>query len=292
MKVICIVGPTGVGKTKMSLELAKILNGEIINADSTQVYRTLDIATAKVVDQQGIKHHLIDIKNIDEDYSVYDFQQEARNKIAEIQAKNKTPIVVGGTGLYLKALFYNYDLKEEVKKNNDYEKHTNEQLYEQLLKVDSETLIHKNNRKRVIRALEYYDYYKVPFSKKKSNDKLMYDVVFIGLTTNKEKLYEVINNRVDEMLAVGLIKEAKMIYDSKIRTKAVETPIGYKELFPYFENKNSLEESVLKIKQHTRNYAKRQYTWFNNKMDINWFDVNYDDFNKTINDVLDFIKKA
>lgn len=290
MKVICIVGPTGVGKTKLSIELAKIYNGEIINADSTQVYKGLDIATAKVTEEEkeNIKHHLFDIKEITEDYTVYDYQRDARNKIEELIKNDKTPILVGGTGLYIKACLYDYKFEEETIKQ-DYSNYTNEELYNELISIDPTTEIHINNRKRVERALDYYYSNNETISSKEKTDKLLYDVVFIGLTTDRENLYDRINKRVDIMVKDGLLLEAKKIYDTNIRTKAVLTPIGYKELFPYFEKESSLEECLELIKQRSRRYAKKQYTWFNNQMKINWFNTNYEDFNKTVEEIKKFI---
>ena len=243
-KVIVIVGPTGVGKTKLSIELAKKFNGEIINADSTQVYKNLDIATAKIKEEEkeDIFHHLIDIKNIDEDYTVYDYQKDARNCINDIIKRGKTPIMVGGTGLYIKAALYDYKFDIKQNNSNNYDQYTNEELYSKLLKVDPNTRIHINNRKRVIRALNYYTETNKPLSSKEKTDKLLYDTVIIGLTTDRELLYKRINNRVDQMFDDGLLKEAKKIYNSGIRTKAVLTPIGYKELFPYFDGEKTLEE--------------------------------------------------
>ncbi len=288
--VIVIVGPTGVGKTKLSIELAKKLNGEIINADSTQIYKSLDIATAKIKpnEMEGIKHHLIDIKNIDEDYTVYDFQRDCRLKIDEITKKNKTPIIVGGTGLYIKAALYDYKFNIE-EKINTYENLSNEELYNELIKIDSKTDIHPNNRKRIVRALNYYNNTNEPLSSKIKTNKLLYDAIFIGLTTDRTTLYDRINKRTDEMVKNGLILEAKKIYDTNIRSKAVMTPIGYKELFRYFDNEITLDDSIELIKQRSRKYAKRQYTWFNNQMNINWFNVDFNNFNNTINEVLDFI---
>ena len=291
MKTIVIVGPTGVGKTKLSLELAKRLNGEIINGDSTQVYKGLDIATAKIMDKENIVHHLIDIHDVNYDYSVFDFQKDARLVINELISNNKTPIVVGGTGLYIKALLYDYDFKEEQSFNN-YDDLTDEELYNNLLKVDPNTSIHLNNRKRVMRAIEYYNMYQKPFSEKEKNTNIVIDHILIGLTTDRENLYDIINKRVDSMLSNGLLEEAKRIYLSNIRTKAIMTPIGYKELFPYFEGISSLEDCISKIKQNSRKYAKRQYTWFNNQMDVNWFDVDFDNFNNTVEQVIDYIKKT
>ena len=290
--VVCIVGPTGVGKTKLSIELAKKLNGEIINADSTQVYKELDIATAKVTEseKEGIIHHLIDIKDISEDYTVYDYQKDCRLKIDEITNKGKVPILVGGTGLYIKSALYDYKFEEEGNQNT-YDGYSNEELYDMLIKVDKDTDIHPNNRKRIIRALNYYDNKKEPLSAKEKTDNLLYDTIFIGLTTDRDILYDRINKRVDIMLKNGLIKEAKKIYDTNIRSKAVLTPIGYKELFEYFDLNCTLEESIELIKKRSRRYAKRQYTWFNNQMSVNWFDVDFSNFNNTINEVLNFINK-
>lgn len=290
--VIVITGPTATGKTKLSIELAKKLNGEIINCDSTQIFKELDIATAKVTNEEmdGIVHHLIDIKNMDENYTVYDYQKDARRKISEILNKNKTPILVGGTGLYIKAALYDYKFEEE-KIITNYDNLETEELYDMLIKIDPCNTVHPNNRKRIIRALNYCFSNNKPFSSKEKTDKLLYDTLFIGLSTDRSILYDKINKRVDKMVKNGLIEEAKKIYDSGIRTKAIMTPIGYKELFPYFDNKMSLDDCLDKIKQKSRNYAKRQYTWFNHQMKIKWFDVNYDDFDKTIEEVYNYIEK-
>lgn len=291
--VIVITGPTCVGKTKMSVELAHILNGEIVNADSTQVYKEMDIATAKVSEEEkeNIPHHLFDIKDISDDYSIYDYQQDARLIINDILKRGKIPILVGGTGLYIKAALYNYQFSEEEK--YDYSTYSNSELYQELLKVDPNTDIHMNNRKRVERALNYYKNNKVPMSSKERSSELMYgDVLFIGLTTDRSILYDKINARVDNMVDNGLLDEAFKIYSSGIRSKAVLTPIGYKELFPYFEHKKELYECLDDIKKNSRHYAKRQYTFFNNQLPIKWFYVDYNYFNKTINDVLNYIKNS
>ena len=290
MKVIVIAGPTAVGKTKLSIELAKNLNGEIINADSTQIFKHLDIATAKVTEseKEGIPHHLIDIKELDEDYTVYDYQKDVRLKLDEIIKRGKTPILVGGTGLYIKAALYDYKFEQE-NIESDYSNYTNSELYEMLLRVDPNTEIHINNRKRVERALNYYNVHKKPMSEKEKTETLLYDTIFIGLTCDRDTLYERINKRVDVMLENGLLEEAKKIYDLNILSKAVLTPIGYKELFSYFKGEISKEEAIDLIKKRSRNYAKRQYTWFNNQMNIKWFNTNFDDFNKTINEVINYI---
>ncbi len=287
--VIVILGPTAVGKTKMSVELAKLLNGEIINVDSTQIYKDLDIATAKIKEEEkeGVPHHLFDIKNIEENYTVYDYQKDCRNKIDEILNRKKIPILVGGTGLYIKAALYDYKFNDEV--NDQFENLTNEEIYNKLKELDENIDIHINNRKRLVRALNYCLNNNLKFSEKEKTNKLLYDTIFIGLTTDRNILYDRINKRVDIMIKDGLLEEAKKIYDSNIRTKAVMTPIGYKELFPYFENKKSLEECLELIKQNSRKYAKRQYTWFNNQMDVTWFNVDFDNFNNTIKEVYNYI---
>ena len=287
--VIVIAGPTGVGKTDLSLFLAKKLNGEIINADSTQIYKGLDIATNKIKDQEGIPHHLLDTIDINKDYSVFDYQKDARKEIDEISASGKIPILVGGTGLYIKAALYDYEFSN--KDNNKFDEYNNDELYQKLLEVDPETTIHLNNRVRIINALNYYNVNHKPYSEKQKTDKLLYDTLFIGLTTSRDKLYYKINQRVDQMLTDGLLEEARDLYDSNIRTKAVMTPIGYKELFKYFDKEITLDEAVELIKKRSRNYAKRQYTWFNNQMDLKWFDVNYENFLDTEKEVLEYIVK-
>ncbi len=292
--IIVIAGPTGVGKTKLSIELAKKLNGEIINADSTQIFKELNIATAKVTNKEmeNVPHHLIDIKEITENYTVCDYQKDARKKIKEIEARGHIPILVGGTGLYIKAALYDYEFQEETNHKTDYSNFTKEELYEELLKVDPNTEIHMNNRKRVERALDYFKENHQPFSSKEHTNQLLYDTIFIGLTTDREILYERINTRVEEMLKQGLLEEAKKIYQSMIRTKAVMTPIGYKELFEYFDGNCTLEDSIHCIQQRSRNYAKRQYTWFNHQLPMKWFDVNFKDFNKTIHEVVKYIEEV
>jgi len=284
--VIAIVGPTGVGKTDLSLYLAKKINGEIINADSTQVYKGLDIATGKVKDMQNVNHHLLSFKELDEDYTVFDFQKDARRKIEEIIKKGKIPILVGGTGLYVKATLYDYNFTESST-NNDYSQYSNEELYNRLIKIDPQTDIHPNNRQRIERALDYYEENEELLSTKKSD--ILYESLVIGLTADREILYKKINNRVLKMIEDGLLEEAKKIYNLKIRTKAIMTPIGYKELFPFFEGKEESPNIEL-IKQKSRNYAKRQYTWFKNQMDVKWFDVNYDNFDETCENVYDYVK--
>lgn len=281
--ILCIVGPTGVGKTKLSIELAKRYNGIVVNADSMQVYKELNIGTAKVTEseKENIEHFLFDIKEPTEMYTVYDYQKDLRNIINN--NKDKNIIIVGGTGLYIKAGLYNYVFETENYINNTYDDLTNEELYNLVLNKDSNTSIHINNRKRMIRFLNKKETVK-------DKDKLLYDVKFIGLTTSRDILYDRINKRVDDMIKNGLIEEVKSLYDKNIRSKAIMTGIGYKELYDYFDGNISLEDAINLIKQRSRHYAKRQYTWFNNQMDIKWFDVDFDNFNNTINKVINYIK--
>lgn len=285
-KVIVICGPTAVGKTKISVELAKYINGEIINADSTQIYKKMNIGTAKITEEEkeGIPHHLFDIKEITEEYTVYDYQKDCRKLISEINKRGKTPILVGGTGLYIKAALYNYEFIDEDKTYN-YDNLTSEDLYNQLKEINPNTEIHQNNRKRIERALTYYKNNNILSEFTKKSNKLLYDAIFIGLTTDREKLYERINSRVDKMIDNGLLGEARDLYDLKISSRALLTPICYKELFLYFDGTLKLEESIELIKKRSRNYAKRQYTFFNNQLDIHWYEVDFNNFNITIDKI-------
>lgn len=287
--IVVIAGPTGVGKTELSLFLAHKLNGEVINADSTQIYKGLAIATNKVKDKENIKHHLFDMLDITKDYTVFDYQKDARKAIDDIISRGKTPILVGGTGLYIKAALYDYKFPNKAKEL--YEGYSNDELYAMLKEKDPNTTIHLNNRVRIINALNYINISNKPYSEKEKNDILLYDALFIGLTTDRDILYYKINKRVDKMIEEGLIKEANDIYNTGIRTKAVMTPIGYKELFEYFDGNISKEAAIKLIKQRSRRYAKRQYTWFNNQMKLKWFNVNYDDFKKTEEEILKYIKE-
>ena len=289
-RVIVITGPTAVGKTKLSIELAKKLNGEIINADAMQVYKGLNIGTAKITEEEkeNIPHYLFDIKEVEEEYSIYNYQKDCRKVIDDILRRNKTPILVGGTGLYIKAALYDYKLSEE-KTNNTYDNLKTEEIYKELLKLDKDINIDKNNRRRLIRALNYYKENNTSISNNKTN-KLLYDAIFIGLTTDREILYKKINQRVDNMIENGLLKEVKYYYDKNIKTKPLINGIGYKELYNYFDGLCSKEEAVEKIKQNSRHYAKRQYTFLNHQLNVVWFETDYNNFNNTIEKVSSYIK--
>lgn len=288
-KIIIIAGPTGVGKTKLGVELAKKYNGEIINADAVQVYRGIDIGSAKITEEEkeGIPHHLFDIKEVNEEYTIYHYQKDARNVIDDIISRGKTPILVGGTGLYIKAALYDYKLSEE-KENKTYDNLTNDELYKKLLELDKNIIIDKNNRRRLIRAINYYLENNASISDNKT-DKLLYDVTFIGLTCDRNILYNRINNRVDKMLEDGLLEEVQSFHKKNIRTKVLLSAIGYKELYNYLDGKCSYEEAVSKIKQNSRHYAKRQYTFFNHQIPLTWFEVDFNNFNNTIEKVSTYI---
>ena len=281
--ILAIVGPTGVGKTKLSVELAKKYNAIIINSDAMQVYIGMDIGTAKIKEseKEGIKHYLFDIKNVDINYTVYDYQKDVRKLLEKY--KDRNIILVGGTGLYLKAALYSYEFPDEEPKKETYTNYTNEELYDLAIKKDKNMKIQKNNRQRLIRFL----------NKENNNPKKaepIYDCKYIGLTCERILLYERINNRVEEMFKEGLVREVKSFYDKKINSKALSTAIGYKELYKYFDGEISLEEAKDLIKKNSRHYAKRQYTWFNNQMNINWFQVDFQNFNNTIDEVIKFIE--
>ena len=285
--IICICGPTAVGKTKLSVELAKKYDAEIINFDSVQIYKKMDIVSAKVTpeEQEGIKHHLIDIKDYNEDYSVFDYQRDSRKIIDDLLKDNKNIILVGGTGLYLKASLFDYRFNEEDK-NNDYDSLTIEELITRIEKINPDTKVDKSNKRRLIRELINLEN---NTENTLGNNLLYKDVYFIGLETDRETLYKRINDRVDIMVNNGLLEEAKYFYNLD-RTKAIMTPIGYKELFKYFDNEITLEEAIDLIKRNSRHYAKRQFTFFKNQFDIKWFETNYEDFNKTVNSVIEYIE--
>ncbi len=282
--IISIVGPTGVGKTKLSVELAKKYNAIVVNNDAMQVYKGMDIGTAKPTKEEmdGVTHCLFDFVDAKTNYTVYDYQKDARKLLED--NKDKNIVLVGGTGLYLKALLYDYNFEEETKEVNTYDNLSNEELYELALKKDKNMDIHINNRKRLVRFLNKEN------ESNNNGDKLLYDnVIFVGLTTDRENLYKRIDDRVDEMINLGLLEEVKYFYDNHINSKATNTAIGYKELYQYFDGNISLDEAIDLIKKNSRHYAKRQYTWFNNQMNIKWFNTNYSDFNKTIEEVVNYI---
>ena len=305
-KIICIVGPTASGKTGLAIELAKRIDAEVISADSMQIYKGLDVGTAKVTKEEadGIPHHLIDICNIEDKFSVADFKQMCYDKIEEIRSRGKNVIIAGGTGLYVNAVVYNMNFNEE---NVDYnyrkeleniaKEKGNDYLHSMLENIDPQTAkqIHKNNVKRVIRAIEMAKNVKlksIHMSEEKErikNEKNKYDFLVFCIEQEREYLYNRINLRVDLMLKDGILDEAKKVYDMKLpEDNTCMQAIGYKEFFPYFEGKISLDEAVDTLKKETRHYAKRQMTWFNNKLECIKLDGSKPK-NELVDEILKFI---
>lgn len=281
--VVAIIGPTASGKTALSIRLAKEIDGEIINGDSMQIYRHMDIGTAKITEaeMEGVPHHLLDIKEPTEGFSVAEYQQLVRGKIEEIQARGKMPIIVGGTGLYVQSVLYDFQFaKQEVDEaaRENYYKELEilgpEAMHAKLVQMDpaAAASIHPNNTRRVIRALEMAELAGVSRAEEQFNrgDIPLYNHLIIGLDMDREKLYERINLRVDLMMEAGLVDEVRALYDAGIRDVQAIKAIGYKELYAHFDGLVSLDEAVEQIKQNSRRYAKRQLTYFRNKMDIEW----------------------
>lgn len=287
--IIVIVGPTGIGKTKLSISLAKIYNAEIINGDSVSIYKKLNIGSAKptVEEMDGVIHHLIDIKNLDEDYSIFDYQKDVRKKIDEITKRGKRVIIVGGSGLYLKAALYDYKFDSNTS-NNLYEDLTNEEILSKIKSIDSDIDIHINNRKRLVRTLN-----KLESNEEKTYNKdiCLYPLKIIGLTTSRDILYDRINKRVDSMINTGLIEEVISLKENYNNSRVLNTAIGYKEFHDYLFNNKPLDEVIIEIKKNSRHFAKRQYTFFNHQMDVRWFSVDFDNFQNTINEVNEYIQK-
>jgi len=281
-----LIGPTAVGKTKLSIELAKRFNGEIISGDSMQIYKGMDIGTAKITkeEMEEIPHHLIDIIDPDDSFSVAEFQTLVREKISEITKRGKMPFIVGGTGLYIQAVLYDYQF-EETKTDARYRSELEafaeakgaEALHDRLKEVDplSAEKIPYQNMRRVIRALEilHVTGKKASERQEEQQKEMLYDAAIIGLTMDRELLYSRINERVEKMLDAGLLEEAKGFYDQKLRDCQSIQAIGYKELYKYFDGFSTFEEAIEELKQNSRRYAKRQFTWFRNKMSVQWFNM-------------------
>jgi len=303
-KLLVIIGPTAVGKTKLSIEMAKRYNGEIISGDSMQIYRGMDIGTAKITkkEMESIPHYLIDIKEPYESFSVAEFQQLVRAKIDEIAEKGKLPIIVGGTGLYIQAVIYDYQFSDvpgdeslRRKLEEKAKEIGNEALYKELMEIDPESAaqIHPNNIRRVIRALEIFQLTGKTMKEYQSAQQpdLLYKTALVGLTMEREKLYERINSRVDVMVAEGLLAEVKSLYEQGIRDCQSIQAIGYKEIYDYLEGRESLEDAVDQLKQNSRRYAKRQLTWFRNKMDVKWFDMTHvNHFSKKTEEISHYVE--
>ena len=299
-KVIVICGPTASGKTALSIELAKRINGEVVSADSMQIYKDMDIGSAKVTkeEMQGIKHYLVDCVSPDERYSVANYKLDAKKAIEEILKKGKTPIVVGGTGLYIDALIYEIEY-QDVKINESYRKELEsikqnqglEVLYERAVKIDPEAMkkISPNDSKRIMRVLEIYEATGKNKTEQEAESRLKeipYNYKVFAITMDREKLYERVNKRVDIMIENGLIEEVKELLKKYKEFPTAMQALGYKEVKEYLDGKLTKQEMIDKIKQESRRYAKRQLTWFRKNKQTIWID-GLNDMQKNINIILE-----
>ncbi|MCI8509695.1 MAG: tRNA (adenosine(37)-N6)-dimethylallyltransferase MiaA [Lachnospiraceae bacterium] len=304
--LIILTGPTAIGKTALSLKLAKAVNGEIISADSMQVYQLMDIGTAKITpeEMEGIPHYLIDVLEPMKDFNVVIFQKMAQKAMEEIYAKGKIPIITGGTGFYIQALLYDISFEEtEVSAYREelaayYKKHGAHALHERLREIDpvSYKEIHENNIKRVIRALEFYHDTGYPISKHNTEQKKKespYQFVYFVLNDDRTLLYERIEKRVDEMMRQGLVEEVRKLLEYGCTKDMVSMQgLGYKEIIPYLDGKCSLEEAVYILKRDTRHFAKRQLTWFRREKDVTWIEKSlYDSEEEMLQSMLEALSK-
>ncbi|NLJ90027.1 MAG: tRNA (adenosine(37)-N6)-dimethylallyltransferase MiaA [Clostridiales bacterium] len=306
--LIIITGPTAVGKTELSIRLAKEINGEIISADSMQVYRGMDVGTAKITPDEmgGIRHYLIDILDPKEEFNVVKFKTYAKEAMDEIYSKGKIPIVVGGTGFYIQALLYDVDF-EDSKEDPEYRKqledlaktHGNDYLHDRLKEVDPESAdaIHPNNVKKVIRALEYFKETGQKISdhnKEQRQKESPYNFCYFVLNDDRKNLYERINKRVDIMVEEGLVDEVRGLLDEGCTKDMISMQgLGYKEIIAYLEGEVSLEEAIYTLKRDTRHFAKRQITWFKRENDVIWIDKNKLQYNEDLilDKILEEIRK-
>lgn len=300
-KLLALVGPTAIGKTSLAIKLAQEINAEIISGDSMQVYREVSIGTAKAnaKEQKLVKHYLVDQKSIFDSYSVKEFVDEAQKAANQISAKGKLPFVVGGTGFYLYSLLYNLKLGEQ----KEYQDHisslwqnflrTNgaEKLWLELNKVDpaAASKIPYQNTRRVLRALTVIERSGKKFSQLQAVVKPRYDYLLLGLNSDRQKIYDRINQRVDQMVADGIVAEAQMVYQNRAQVQQLLQAIAYKEFFPYFAGQKDLQSCIADLKKNSRHYAKRQLTYFRNKLDVHWFDPIQDD--DCLNKMLELIRK-
>ena len=286
--IIAIVGPTGIGKTALSISLAKHYNAEIINFDAMQVYEKMDIGTAKVTKEEmdGVVHHLLSYVDVNTNYSVYDYQKEARSLIDKLLKEKKNIIMVGGTGLYLKATLYDYRFREEDN-STCYDELSTEELLKRMSKYNYVPK-DKNNKRRLVRELKKLEN---NIDIDNNGDKLLYNAKIIGLTTDRETLYDRINKRVDIMIENGLVDEVNSLKESFTTSKAINTGIGYKELYKYFDKEISLDEAISLIKKNSRHYAKRQYTFFNNQLNVTWYQTDFNNFDNTVKIVIEDLDK-
>ena len=293
-KLLIIIGPTAIGKTDLSIKIAQEFKGEIISGDSMQVYKGMDIGTGKITrdETKGIPHHMIDILEPRESFSVADFQEQVARLVKDIESRGKLPIIVGGTGHYIKALIDGYEFNEEdalliEEKTKEYEAYDSSILYEKLLKLDPTNDVHPNNRQRVIRQLVKKT---MPKQEKKAYTKENDYVTFVlGLTTDRSVIYERINQRVLKMFEAGLEEEVKKLFKNGL-SKTASQAIGYKEFLPYFKGEASIDSVVERVQAHSRQYAKRQLTYFRNQLDVNWYDIATSDTDIIYKDIYQFLQ--
>ncbi|MFB4167411.1 tRNA (adenosine(37)-N6)-dimethylallyltransferase MiaA [Virgibacillus sp. JSM 102003] len=298
--VIAIIGPTAVGKTRLSVEVAKAFNGEIISGDSMQVYEGLDIGTAKITEEekQGIPHYMIDTKRPYDSFSVADYQVLVQQYIDEISSHQRLPIIAGGSGLYIQAALYDYNFSNQ-KRDDEVTKRLEEDLnnngglslHNRLKEIDPNQAakIHPNNHRRVIRALEIYQTTGLTMTAYQEQQKREspYNPIFIGLEMDRKLLYQRINARVDDMLKHGLLDEVEMLYKQGLENCQSMRGIGYKEFIPYFKGEQSLIQATETLKKNSRRFAKRQYTWFKNKLDVHWYSITPETIDETFRKILD-----
>ena len=297
-KLIAITGPSSSGKTALAVSLAKELNGEIISVDSRQIYKGLDIGSAKptLEERDGIPHYMMDIIEVTESYTVADFCDGAKVLINDIISRGKLPILAGGTGLYFRTLLQDFDLprvapNEELRAELD--KKSTQELYNMLLEKDYDIAqkIHFNNKVKIIRALEVCITLGIPMSKAQKKKESNYNTLWFGLNTeDREFLYDRINKRVDIMLSQGLEEEAKSLFEKYGENNILMNTIGYQELYPYFNGESDFETAVELLKQNTRRYAKRQISWFNANKDINWFDIKLKTKEQILKEIINICK--
>lgn len=293
-KLLILVGPTAIGKTALSIKIAKEFNAEIISGDSMQVYKGMDIGTGKITAEEmdGVPHHLIDILNPDETFSVSDFQNQVKALVKDIESRNKRVLIAGGTGHYIKALIDGYQFNDEDQEDierltHEFEKYSQEELYRKLLKIQPDTDIHPNNKKRIVRQLVKE---KLDITEKKAyTQKKEYDTFIVGLSADRSVIYDRINQRVAEMFDSGLLEEVAALQKEGLSKTAAQA-IGYKEFLPYFKGEAVLTDVMERIQAHSRQYAKRQLTFFRNQLDVHWYDITHASTDIIFQDIYQFLQ--
>ncbi|SDJ76844.1 tRNA dimethylallyltransferase [Jeotgalicoccus aerolatus] len=293
-KLLILVGPTAIGKTALSIKIAKEFNAEIISGDSMQVYKGMDIGTGKITAEEmdGVPHHLIDILNPDETFSVSDFQNQVKALVKDIESRNKRVLIAGGTGHYIKALIDGYQFNDEDQEDierltHEFEKYSQEELYSKLLKIQPDTDIHPNNKKRIVRQLVKE---KLDITEKKAyTQKKEYDTFLVGLSADRSVIYDRINQRVADMFEAGLLEEVRALQKEGLSKTAAQA-IGYKEFLPYFKGEAVLTDVMERIQAHSRQYAKRQLTFFRNQLDVHWYDITHASTDIIFQDIYQFLQ--